>query len=390
VAQVGVFGLNLSPKSGGAYHLIKGLMENAHYSEHSFVYLHEWPSTALPKNVKSVPRSVLNRLAVQGFLRVPCADRILSDRRSAFLLFSLLGSIRPRRLREIDVWLWPHCFSPVPNLKPIVAIFHDMIHRYHPELFTRSVLFRRRRAELSMRHCAAIICPSSVVKDDLIRIYPGFRDKATICWEAAYEMVPRESCKNEIRTIQSLHGTSTLFLYVAVDWPHKNHELLIKAAVSLREMTNYPFKVVFVGSRRSNRIQGLIEEQKAGNLVIDAGGVTQGRLSAYYYAATALVFPSLHEGFGIPLVEAMQCGVPIIASNIASIPEVCGSAAVLLAPDNPNTWAREMFTMMIQNEHRFKYSRMSLERSQVFSWQRCWEKLDKVFSDALSTRDHFA
>lgn len=386
MALVGVFGLNLSPKSGGAYYLIKGLMENAYYSEHNYIYFHErsLANKVFPRNVESVSRSVLNRLAVQGLLRLPCADHILGCRKMALFVLCVLSNVMPNRFRGVEVWLWPHCFSPIPNLKPVVAICHDMIHRYHPEFFPSFVLYRRKKAEISMRNCARIVCPSNVVKKDLIHNYPEFHDKATTCWEAACEMVVREECEKESRTIRKLYGDSALFLYVAADWPHKNHELLIKAAIRLREMTDSPFRVVFVGPRRSNRIQRLIKEQKAVNLVVDIGGIARECLVGYYYAATALVFPSLHEGFGIPLVEAMQCGLPIIASDIASIPEVCGSAAVLLPPVNPNVWAHQMLTMMTWEEHRLKYSKLSLSRARKFTWQRYWAQMDRVLSDALS------
>ncbi len=84
--------------------------------------------------------------------------------------------------------------------------------------------------------------------------------RLSACREAACEVVASEHCESEIRAIRSAHGTAHLFLYVAADWPHKNHELLVDAALDLRKRTVHPFKLVLVGPRRSRRLQRLIQE----------------------------------------------------------------------------------------------------------------------------------
>jgi glycosyltransferase involved in cell wall biosynthesis len=388
MALIGVFGLNMSSKSGGAYYLINGLMAHAQHSKNSFLYIHEGTSTKapFPDNVESVVRNTATRFCVQGLLALPFVDILLSSEAIAFRLLSAASGIVPQRLCRADVWLWPHCCSPVPSLTLVVAFFHDMNHQHHPEFYSPGVLFRRKRAELSMGRCAAILCPSDVVRTDLVRTYPRMSERTTVCWETACEVVSREHCEREIRAIRNSHGTDTLFLYVAADWPHKNHALLIESAMDLQMRTNHSFKVVFVGPRRTHRLQRLIAGRQATDLVVDVGPVTRMQLAAYFYTATCLVHPSLHEGFGIPLVEAMKCGTPIVASNIASIPEVCGDAAVLLPPTDAYGWAREMLRMIVDKEHRAKCSQSSLDRGMLFSWERCWRTIDEVLSKVISAR----
>ncbi len=388
MALIGVFGLNMSSKSGGAYYLINGLMTHAQHSKNSFLYIHEGTSTQapFPDNVESVVRNKVTRFCVQGLLALPFVDILLSSETIAFRLLSAASGLVPRRLCRADVWLWPHCFSPVPSITPIVAFFHDMKHLHHPEFYSSGVLFRRKRAELSMRRCAAILCPSNVVKTDLVRTYPRMGERTTVCWEMACEVVSREHCEREIRAIRNSHGTDALFLYVAADWSHKNHTLLVESAMYLQMRTNHSFKVIFVGPRRTHRLQRLIAERQAADLVIDVGPVTRTQLAAYFYTATCLVHPSLHEGFGIPLVEAMKCGTPIVASNIASIPEVCEDAAVLLPPTDAHGWAKEMHRMIVDKEHRAKCSQASLNRGMLFSWEHCWQTIDEVLFKVISTR----
>jgi glycosyltransferase involved in cell wall biosynthesis len=206
--------------------------------------------------------------------------------------------------------------------------------------------------------------------------------KITTCWAAACESVPREQCEDDSQRIRRVHGADALFLYVAADWPHKNHALLIDAAMRLRPHRR--FTVVFIGPRRTDRLRRLIEERHAGDRVVDLGPVSRTVLAAYYYAATCLVYPSLDEGFGIPLVEAMKCGTPIVASDAASIPEVCGDSAVLLPPADADSWAEEMCRMMDDGEHRTRRSRAVLGRGRLFSWERSWQSIDRVLSATVS------
>ncbi len=382
MALIGVFGLNTTRASGGTYHLIHGLMEHAQYSQHRYVYIHERTRAPVvfPPNVQSVAQPGLRRFCAQGLCAVPFVDLLLSREAIAFFLLGAVSGIPRGKLRGMDAWLWPHCCSPVPHVTPVVAIFHDMIHRHHPEWFSPAIRLRRRRAEISMRHCAAVLCPSQAVRADLVGAYPGLKDRTTVCWEAACEVVAPEHCESEIRAIRSAHGTAHLFLYVAADWPHKNHELLIDAALDLRKRTAYPFKLVLVGPRRSHRLQRLIQERQATDVVADVGSISRRQLAGYYYAATSLVYSSRDEGFGIPLVEAMRCGTPIIASDAGSIPEVCGQAAVLLPPREPHRWAAEMLRMATEPEHRARCSQAARERGALFTWNRCWETIDRVLS----------
>jgi glycosyltransferase involved in cell wall biosynthesis len=234
-----------------------------------------------------------------------------------------------------------------------------------------------------LRHCARVICPSQATKRDLLRRYPEYQFKTQTFSEAAYEVIPIDECSAEVSALKRSFGGFLLFIFVAVDWPHKNHKLLIKAAKQLQSMTDRPFKVVFIGHRRSNMLQRLIQEYNVQNLVVDVGNISRKLLVAYYHTATAFLFPSLCEGFGIPLVEAMHCSLPIIASNQSCIPEICGEVACLLPPGSPEPWAREMLRMMENRSYRQKYSRLSSERAAHFTWEQTWRELDSIFAEIL-------
>jgi glycosyltransferase involved in cell wall biosynthesis len=337
----------------------------------------------LPPNVELLARPAPARIATQCALNAPRLSSLFRHRSAAIATLAAVGGISPRVFIAADAWLWPHCFGPIPNLKRAVAIYHDMIHRHHPEYFSRSALTRRAHAEASLPVCASLLCPSKATADDLLSAYPALRPQVRLFAESPCEVMREEDCAIERKQLDARYGDTPLFLFVGVDWPHKNHQLLIDAAVALRRMTSKPFKILFAGHRRSGTIAKEIARKQALDVVIDVGSVSRPMLAALYRHSTALVFPSLCEGFGIPLVEAMQYGLPIIASDRSCIPEICGDGALLLPPTMPELWAHEMLSLMVDKDHRARLAAFAQERGRAFSWQRTWRQIDEAFSAVL-------
>jgi len=121
-------------------------------------------------------------------------------------------------------------------------------------------------------------------------------------------------------------GDKKLLLFVAVDWPHENHQILIAAAKLLLHTKALPFELIFTGHRRTGLLSRLIQESGVGHVVKDLGTQTTSTVAAHYAALTIVLFPSKCEGFGIPLVEAMQYGKPIRAGTHKCIQEVGGAS----------------------------------------------------------------
>ena len=387
MAKIGLFALNMSPKSGGVFSLFNGLVSHARHSKHRFVYLTAHPpaaTTPLPENVEVVARPKWTRLATQIAMNAPRGDLLFRGRAASVAVLSAAAAGSPAFFSAVDAWLWPHCFKPVPNLRRTVVICHDMIHRHHPEYFSRRDLTSRRQAERLLPLAAAILCPSHASANDLIAAYPKLEPRVRLFTEAPCEVIPEQQCAAELKEVDERYGGVPLFLFVAVDWPHKNHQLLIDAALALREMTPRPFKVLFVGRRRGGAVAEAVRRKQAGDVVIEVGGVSSAMLAALYRRSTALVYPSLHEGFGIPLVEAMQYGLPMIASTSPCIPEVTSGAAALLPPTEPALWAMEMHRLLADPHRRAYLAELSRERAGDFNWAKTWAGVDDALDAALA------
>jgi alpha-1,3-rhamnosyl/mannosyltransferase len=154
---------------------------------------------------------------------------------------------------------------------------------------------------------------------------------------------------------------------------------LIAAAKLLLHTKTLPFELVFIGHRRTGLLSRLIQESGVGQVVKDLGTQTTSTVAAHYAASTIVLFPSKCEGFGIPLVEAMQYGKPILAATHKCIQEVGGAAPDYLDPDNPHAWANRIRDLLADNQQLAKMADRSKFESRRFSWENSWKSINPIF-----------
>jgi glycosyltransferase involved in cell wall biosynthesis len=165
------------------------------------------------------------------------------------------------------------------------------------------------------------------------------------------------------------------FVYVGVLEPRKNIPLLVEAWQQV--VDRRPVRLVLAGRRRADFV-GL--QERDGIEVL--GEVDESELPGLYSGAVAMLYPSLYEGFGLPVLEAMQCGCPVVTSEDAAVGEVAGEAAIRLNSNNPRTWAETMEALLTQQELRESRRRLALDRSAQFSWQRTARETYAVYEEA--------
>jgi glycosyltransferase involved in cell wall biosynthesis len=162
-------------------------------------------------------------------------------------------------------------------------------------------------------------------------------------------------------------------LYVGSLKPHKNVSVLIRVFSTLRERTDV--QLVCVGERLVGNaaLHSLCMSAGIADRVRSLGWLPETDLIAAYRAATAVVLPSLYEGFGFPMLEAMACGTPVIGSNAASIPEVVGDAGILFDPTNQGELAAAIQSVLDDSSVRESLRERGLRRAKLFTWNRCGE-----------------
>ena len=274
----------------------------------------------------------------------------------------------------IDAVLCPLFFaSPSRCPVPIIASILDIQHDYFPEYFEPDVLENvRKSTSMTVVDSTAIITISDYSRKTIIdkflinptRINTIYLNSDR-CFEIELNGDKNDHIKEEI-------GSGYLF-YPANTWPHKNHINLLEAYVILKEKYHVNPGLVFTGDekKQTEEIRRFI---LAHNLMEDVrylGYRPQEDMPYIYANASMLVFPSLFEGFGIPLVEAMRSGLPIVCSDCGSIPEIASDAAVYFDAKNPEDIASKIEEILNNSDKRKELVRRGYERCKEFSWEKC-------------------
>ncbi len=286
------------------------------------------------------------------------------------------------RKKQIDIIHGPRCVLPLLcKIKSVVTI-HDLAFLFFPEVMKFNLLnywsvFVKRSA-LKADH---IISVSESTRKDIIRLFNIAEHKITITHEACnnrFKRIEDESALNRIS--QKYDLPERFILYIGTIEPRKNLNVLLEAMDILKKKT-LNIKLVIVG-KKGWLYAGFYDTlQRLGleNNVIFTGYVPTEDLPGIYNLAEVFVYPPKYEGFGLPLLEAMSCGVPVIASNISSIPEVLGGAGILVRPDEPIEFARKIYELLTDKEVSAKLSSRGFERIKCFSWEKVAKETLKVY-----------
>jgi len=300
-----------------------------------------------------------------------------------------LRLVRPRRLwthiglalevawRPPDVLYVPAHVLPWIAHVPCVATVHDLGYRYYPRAHTA---WSHRYLEWSTRHnvraAAHVIVDSEATQSDLELLLGVPRDKVTVAYPAGSGDVARVYDDSLVRAAQQRHGLAGPYLIaVGTLHPRKNLELLVDAFGDLCAGPDISAELGLVLAGKPGwlwePLLARIRQRGLEGRVVCTGYLDAAELSALLTGAVAMVMPSLYEGFGLPVLEAMACGVPVISSNASSLPEVGGDAALYVDPHDREGWRRAMARIITDPELRGDLVRKGHQRLSLFSWERC-------------------
>lgn len=289
--------------------------------------------------------------------------------------------------RAIDVVHSPHHTAPVLTLGcRRVVTFHDLTFFILPERYPRARrLYFRSVSWTAAKVADRLICPSQVVMDDIVRLLHVSPAKVRpIAEAAAPEFRPLEDKAALERFRLKYLLPEHYILSVGSLEPGKNRTTLLKAFAKLRRQ-GIEHKLVVAGQRawKYRDDLHLVEELDLKGDVIFTGYIPEEEMPALYNAADLFVFPSLYEGFGLPVLEAMACGVPVVASNVSAIPEVAGDAALLIDPRDPDLLCDSLARVLKDDRLRATLRRRGLERAAQFSWEKAARETIEVYREAV-------
>ncbi len=270
------------------------------------------------------------------------------------------GSLRKElRLDELDAIHFPlTVMLPRVDRPPAAVSLLDIQHVFFPEFFSRAeLLYRRFAYGWSLRKARTVIAISQHVKDTLVERMEIEPERV----EVVYLGLDHELFRPGDETRQPF------LLYPANPWPHKNHARLFQAFERLRR-DRPELRLVLTGTG--------LEKLELPDGVGVKGRVPREELAALYRRASALVFPSLYEGFGQPPLEAMACGCPVACSTAGSLPEVCGNAARYFDPTSVDEMVEAVSTVLDDPQPLVE---RGLQRAALFTWEACARGHDAVY-----------
>jgi glycosyltransferase involved in cell wall biosynthesis len=281
-----------------------------------------------------------------------------------------------------------HYTMPLAYPGRTVVTFHDMTFFLYPHHHTLPKrYFFRFFIRASSRQAVALIADSESTRQDAIRLVgvsPGKIFTVQLGVTQEFHPIRDNSILQQAR--QKYHLPEHFLLYVGMIEPRKNLPLLLQSFAAIaHQMPDY--RLVIVGPKGwmvDNMLQQT-EQLNISDKVHFTGYVEQADLPLIYNMADVFIYPSVYEGFGLPVLEAMACGIPVITSNVSSMPEIVGDAGVLFAPNDSQDLARSLLNLINNPMDRQRLSLMGLERAASFTWNSTAEKTIAVYRHVLGT-----
>ena len=298
---------------------------------------------------------------------------------------------------------------------PTVVTIHDISFEHYPQFFSpRDRLILKTLVPLSARRARRIITVSEHAKREIMACYNIAADKIAVTYEAAGEQFRPITDPAALQTVRTKYGIpdGPFILALGNLQPRKNIQRLVEAFARVGNsqqstvnseqstvkngqsfqnavhcsLSTVHCSLVIAGKAqwRESEIFQSVRDHGLEDAVILPGYVDDADLPALYSAATVFVYPSLYEGFGLPPLEAMACGTPVISSNAASLPEVVGDAALSIDPTDIDALAQALVEVLSSQERQEDLRQRGLRRVAQFSWDRCATETLSVYREVLS------
>ncbi|HDP54585.1 MAG TPA: glycosyltransferase family 1 protein [Bacteroidetes bacterium] len=351
------------------FETLKRIVEQ--HPEHEYIFLFDrkpHPDFIFSKSIKPV---VLKPQARHPFLWYIWFDYSVSS----FL-----------RKNKVDLFISPDGFIPTKCKVPTLNVIHDINFHHYPKglpLLTRA--FYRHFFPIYAKKSTHIVTVSHYSKNDLIESYGIEPSKISVVYNGANSRFAPINEEQQKLVRQKYTSGNPYFVFVGALNPRKNVDRLLRAFDQFKETTNNEHKLVIVGEPMfmTKSIEQTLKVMKHNSSVVFTGRLQVDELSKVVAGATALTFVPYFEGFGIPLVEAMHCHVPIIASNVTSMPEVAGDAAYYVNPFDVNQIAEAMELFVSSNELVKSLTYKAIERKTLFSWDKTASEFYKYIQNLI-------
>lgn len=296
------------------------------------------------------------------------------------------------KTKKVDLYHVPQNGIGLPPVKNslYVSTIHDLIPYIMPETVGRGYLTK---FISQMPHIISmvdsVITVSNWSKKDIMRIFDISEDKITVTHLAADDIfIPMDKVDAEKFIYEKYSIEKGIILYLGGFSPRKNVKSILVAFSMIYKNLSKNYKIVIIGAAKDDHqfLNKLAQSLGIGDRVFFTGFVPYEDLPYFYNAAELFVYPSLYEGFGLPILEAMCCGTPTITSNVSSIPEVAGDGALLINPFDTEELAKAMEKVLEDNNAKADLISRGFERAANFNWRKTAAETLKVYENTYKMK----
>jgi glycosyltransferase involved in cell wall biosynthesis len=290
-----------------------------------------------------------------------------------------------------DLVISPDAQCSLKTLFPQIVVIHDINFEHYPQdipaVYTRDL---KKRTPKFCEKARRIVTVSEFSKNDIAKQFAISAEKIDVVYNAANSIytVLNETEKNGVKA--RIAGGEDYFIFVGSIHPRKNLQRLLPAFIQFKNATGSPMKLVIVGNTfwKNKELASVMESTEHRDDIIFIGRLDVKELSKVVGAALASVYVSYFEGFGIPVVEAFRAGVPVITSNVTSLPEVAGDAAIQVDPFSIDAIAKALEQVANDSGLRQSLIEKGLKRAQSFDWdesaKKFWTIIERTIQDVRS------
>jgi len=311
------------------------------------------------------------------------------DRSTNYSLREHFSLPRKAKRLKLDLYFSPHYVLPLLTPCRAIVTIHDVIHLLFPENLPHKGAYYYARFIIgrALTKAERVITVSHHSKADIQRLFPGYASRIEVIHNSIDPHFFHQPREEELLRVKGRFQIDYPFiLFVGNLKPHKNLTNLLKAFSLLRDRQQRGLKLVIMGAERdkSPQITETLDRLSLRQEVRFLGYVNKEELCCLYHLAELLAFPSFYEGFGLPPLEAMACGTPVLASHLSSLPEVLGDAALMVNPHQVEEIAEGM-QQLIENHHlREEFIRRGAQQIKRYSWEEAARRYLALFAQILA------
>lgn len=289
---------------------------------------------------------------------------------------------------KIDLFHSPDfVLPPVAGNIPTLLTVHDLSFVHFADVYVPSLVrYLNQVVPWSVKRATHILADSEATKRDLMSIYGVSAEKVTTLYAGVSPHFQPVTEAQQLRQMRQKYdlGNAPYILSVGTVQPRKNYQMLIRAFAPIAQQ--FPYNLAIAGGKGwlFDDILAEIEAQGLTGRVRFLGFVDDADLPTLYSDAALFAMPSIYEGFGIPILEAMACGVPVVVSNASCLPEVVGDAGILLSPDDQQGWTDALATLLQDAARCTQLVDMGARQRQQFTWRKSAEQLINLYKQLLT------